>query len=146
MNVSNRSRLAVEALLDLAQRAEPLPLPLISRRLRVSVSYLEGLFAQLRRNGLVHSTRGPGGGYRLARAPSAISVRDVLVALGGSDSPAPQAPFAPPPGEAAEPGGRIHSDCFEQAERVMASWLSSVSLLDLMVQHDRHADTVAAAA
>jgi len=146
MNVSNRSRLAIEALLDLAQRAEPIPLPLISRRLRLSVSYLEGLVAQLRRNGLVHSTFGPGGGYRLARAPSAISVHDVLVALNGLDGRDPQAQVAPPPGEAAAAGGRIHSDCFEQAERVMASWLSSVSLLDLMVQHDRHAGTVAAAA
>ncbi len=53
----------------------------IARRQNVSLAYLEQLFVKLRRAGLVESVRGPGGGYRLARAPETIRVSDVLEAV-----------------------------------------------------------------
>ena len=53
----------------------------IAKRQGISLSYLEQLFARLRRNGLVDSVRGPGGGYNLAHDPAKISVADIIVAI-----------------------------------------------------------------
>jgi Rrf2 family iron-sulfur cluster assembly transcriptional regulator len=80
MRMSTKGRFAVNALIDLALRepAGPVALASISQRQKVSLSYLEQLFARLRRDGLVESTRGPGGGYTLARPAAAISVADIV--------------------------------------------------------------------
>lgn len=71
------------ALLDVALHAGQGPVPLadISERQGISLSYLEQLFARLRKNGLVQSVRGPGGGYRLGMEASAISVGQVITAV-----------------------------------------------------------------
>jgi Rrf2 family iron-sulfur cluster assembly transcriptional regulator len=70
-------------MLDLAIHATDSPVPLadISQRQGISLSYLEQLFARLRRQGLVKSARGPGGGYRLNRIPDEITVVEVLNAI-----------------------------------------------------------------
>lgn len=83
MRHNKRQRAAVNALIDLALRepAGPVPLPAVAYRQRVPLSRLEYLFAQLRLAGLVCSTRGPGGGYTLARAPAAISLSDIVDAV-----------------------------------------------------------------
>lgn len=75
---------AVEALCLMASAPEggALPLPALAQRLKVSLSYLEALFASLRVARLVDSQRGPGGGYRLTREPASVSVAEVAVALG----------------------------------------------------------------
>lgn len=83
MKLSTKGRYAMVALVDLAQ-ADPnglVSLNEISLRQDISLPYLEQLFVKLRRAGLVHSTRGPGGGYRLARPPSEIRVADILGAV-----------------------------------------------------------------
>lgn len=71
------------ALLDLALRSDhgPVVQSTIGARQRVSLSYLELLFARLRRQGLVRSRRGPGGGYGLARSAAGISVADIAWAV-----------------------------------------------------------------
>ena len=83
MKLTTRGRYAVTAMLDLAlhQRAGPVSLAEIADRQGISLSYLEQIFSRLRRQGLVASTRGPGGGYRLARAAAEISVADVIGAV-----------------------------------------------------------------
>jgi Rrf2 family transcriptional regulator, iron-sulfur cluster assembly transcription factor len=83
MRMSTKGRLAVNALIDLALResAGPVALASISERQQVSLSYLEQLFSRLRRQGMVQSTRGPGGGYTLGRAAEHISVADVVAAV-----------------------------------------------------------------
>jgi Rrf2 family transcriptional regulator, iron-sulfur cluster assembly transcription factor len=83
MKLTTKGRYAVTAMLDLALRHDKGAVTLadIARRQGISLSYLEQLFAKLRRNGLVDSTRGPGGGYNLARHPSQISVAEVIVAI-----------------------------------------------------------------
>lgn len=83
MRLTTKGRFAVTAVLDLAMRQgnEPLALADISARQKISLSYLEQLFGKLRRRELVASTRGPGGGYMLARAPETISVADIIVAV-----------------------------------------------------------------
>jgi Rrf2 family transcriptional regulator, iron-sulfur cluster assembly transcription factor len=83
MRLTTRARQAVIAMIDVAlhQKAGPVALAGISRRRNISVSYLEQVFAELRRAGLVESTRGPGGGYEIARPPANISVADVVRAV-----------------------------------------------------------------
>lgn len=83
MRLTTKGRYAVTAVLDLAfhQDNGPVSLAAISERQCISLSYLEQLFAKLRRNDIVSSTRGPGGGYKLQRNATEISVSDVILAV-----------------------------------------------------------------
>jgi Rrf2 family iron-sulfur cluster assembly transcriptional regulator len=83
MKLSTKGRYAMVALADLALQpgAALASLAEISRRQDISLPYLEQLFVKLRRAGLVDSARGPGGGYRLARAAAEIRVSEVLAAV-----------------------------------------------------------------
>src|SRR3546814_17075061 len=71
------------ALCDLASHVEGRPVALadIAERQEISLSYLEQLFAKLRRGGLVRSVRGPGGGYLLAHAPGETRISDIILAV-----------------------------------------------------------------
>lgn len=84
MRLSTKGRYAVTAMLDLAIHHEEGAVTLadISTAQGISLSYLEQLFARLRKNGLVEGIRGPGGGYRLSRTPEQISIADVIDAIG----------------------------------------------------------------
>jgi len=96
MRLSTRGRYAVMAMVELAARLPALPeaeadpeaggrgqvsLAEIAQAQHLSLAYLEQLFGPLRRAGLVASARGPGGGYRLARAPSRITISEIVLAV-----------------------------------------------------------------
>ena len=89
MRISTKGDYGVRALIDLAlyggegpvQRTE------IARRAQIPESYLDHLLAQLRRDGFIHSTRGPGGGHELAHEPKDICLLHVLESLEGSLAP-----------------------------------------------------------
>jgi Rrf2 family transcriptional regulator, iron-sulfur cluster assembly transcription factor len=83
MKLSTKGRYAVTALADIALNgtAGPVTLADISARQGISLAYLEQLFVKLRRRGLVASVRGPGGGYRLARAPEDTRISDIMAAV-----------------------------------------------------------------
>ncbi len=83
MRLTTKGRFAVTAMIDLALRQNngPVTLAAISQRQHISLSYLEQLFGKLRRNELVESTRGPGGGYTLARKPEEITVADIILSV-----------------------------------------------------------------
>lgn len=83
MRLTTKGRYAVTAMLDLAihQGQGPITLAGISKRQGISLSYLEQLFSRLRKQGLVASARGPGGGYRLSRDAAQIAVADVITAV-----------------------------------------------------------------
>lgn len=83
MRLTTKGRFAVMAMIDLAEHQTDLPVNLanIAERQSISFSYLEQLFGKLRRDHLVKSVRGPGGGYRLARDPSEITVADIVIAV-----------------------------------------------------------------
>ncbi|AGT09886.1 Fe-S cluster assembly transcriptional regulator IscR [Paracoccus aminophilus] len=83
MKLSTKGRYAIIALVDLAiAKSDDLTsLAEISQRQDISLPYLEQLFVRLRRAGLVESVRGPGGGYRLAKAPETIRVAEILEAV-----------------------------------------------------------------
>ncbi|HVL00404.1 MAG TPA: Fe-S cluster assembly transcriptional regulator IscR [Dongiaceae bacterium] len=83
MKLTTKGRYAVTAMLDLALHAQTGPVSLadISERQGISISYLEQLFSKLRKNDLVSSVRGPGGGYRLSRAGNQIFVAQIIDAV-----------------------------------------------------------------
>jgi len=89
MRLSTKGRYAVTAMMDLAMHhgQGPVALADISENQGISLSYLEQLFARLKKSNLVEGLRGPGGGYRLSRRPDDISIADVITAIGeGIDS------------------------------------------------------------
>ena len=83
MRLTTKGRFAVTAMIDVALhgREGPVSLAAISQRQQISLSYLEMLFSKLRRHELVESTRGPGGGYSLARKPKEITVADIVLSI-----------------------------------------------------------------
>jgi Rrf2 family iron-sulfur cluster assembly transcriptional regulator len=83
MKLTSKGRYAVTAMLDLAfhSKSGPVSLAAISERQDISLSYLEQLFAKLRRTKLVASVRGPGGGYILNKEPQFLSVGEIIEAV-----------------------------------------------------------------
>ncbi len=83
MRLSTKGRFAVTAMIDVALREKlgPVPLSDIAVRQQISLSYLEQMFSKLRQQGLVVSTRGPGGGYALGHRTDAITVADIIGAV-----------------------------------------------------------------
>ncbi|MCX8649856.1 Fe-S cluster assembly transcriptional regulator IscR [Gilliamella sp. B2776] len=83
MKLTSKGRYAVTAMLDVALHSGSGPVSLadISERQEISLSYLEQLFARLRKNGLVTSVRGPGGGYVLGRAMDQIAISSIVKAV-----------------------------------------------------------------
>ncbi len=83
MKLTTKGRYAVTAMLDLSLHSGngPVSLVEISDRQDISLSYLEQLFAKLRRKELVKSMRGPGGGYTLSRDPDDIAISNIIMAV-----------------------------------------------------------------
>ena len=83
MRLGSKGRYAVTAVIFLAKQDKKMPMPLaeIAKLHEISLSYLEQLFAKLRRQGLVKSVRGPGGGYFLSRPAEKILISDIVAAV-----------------------------------------------------------------
>jgi len=83
VRLTTKGRYAVTAMLDLAfhSQIKPVTLTDIAARQTISLSYLEQLFARLRRAGMVKGVRGPGGGYKLCRKTSDINIADIIAAV-----------------------------------------------------------------
>ena len=122
MRISTRGRFAVSAMIDVALHAPqgPVSLAAIGARQHVSLSYLEQLFSRLRRHALVQSTRGPGGGYTLARNAADISVADILLAFD-----------EPEAGATAERGG-LGLNLWQRVDDKLYEYLRTVSLATLV--------------
>lgn len=82
MEITKRAQIALGLMVELATREnrKPLVLASVAGKLNSSTSHLESITARLRVNGLVEATRGPGGGYRLARCSSEISILEIVLA------------------------------------------------------------------
>jgi Rrf2 family transcriptional regulator, iron-sulfur cluster assembly transcription factor len=84
MRLTSKGRYAVMAMADLALHGgaeRAVPLQEVAKRQEISLSYLEQLFAKMRRAGLVSGVRGPGGGYRLARPAEVTTIADIIAAV-----------------------------------------------------------------
>lgn len=130
MKLTTKGRYAVTAMLDLAlnQGQGPINLAEISSRQGISLSYLEQLFSRLRKQGLVDSARGPGGGYLLGKSAQEISVVDVIRAVDETV-------------DATRCGGSknchgeercITHDLWEELSMQIAEFLAGISLFDLV--------------
>jgi Rrf2 family iron-sulfur cluster assembly transcriptional regulator len=134
MKLTTKGRYAVTAMLDLALHAgdKPISLADISARQDISLSYLEQLFSKLRRQGLVDSVRGPGGGYRLSRTCEDIHVAEVIDAVNETvDATGCQGSGGCQGGETCLTH-HLWSDLSSQIHR----FLSGISLADLMSRRD----------
>jgi Rrf2 family iron-sulfur cluster assembly transcriptional regulator len=134
MRLSTKGRYAVMAMADLARReAEPcraVALAEIANRQEISLSYLEQLFARLRRKGLVRSARGPGGGYRLARTAAETSIADIVHAV---DEPLRATRCAAKGKGCMAKGERcLTHDLWEDLGHRIEDYLASVSLADVL--------------
>lgn len=134
MRLSTKGRYAVMAMADLASHeagSRPVSLADIAERQEISLSYLEQLFAKLRRGGLVSSVRGPGGGYRLSRPSNEVRVADIIMAV---DEPITATRCKPncAKGCSAQGGRCITHDLWEELGRQIHMFLSSVSLADVV--------------
>src|SRR5471032_3141369 len=138
MRLSTKGRYAVMAMADLAGHApssnsstRPVALAEIAERQDISLSYLEQLFAKLRRGGLVTSVRGPGGGYRLSRPSAEVRIADIIVAV---DEPiaATRCKTGSAKG-CTKTGARcVTHDLWEELGQQIHVFLSSVSLADVV--------------
>jgi Rrf2 family iron-sulfur cluster assembly transcriptional regulator len=123
------------AMVDLAVNSDGKPLTLaeIAERQSISLSYLEQLFAKLRRGSLVRSVRGPGGGYMLARAAQAIRVSDIVLAVDEPIRATRCEPGSPMSCQGAKGRCTTH-DLWEELSNHIHLFLSSVSLADVAHQ------------
>jgi Rrf2 family iron-sulfur cluster assembly transcriptional regulator len=139
MRLTTKGRYAVTAVLDLAihQGQGPIALADIARRQGISLSYLEQLFAKLRRQRLVRSVRGPGGGYNLARAMDEIKVAEIIAAVdehvdatkcGGG-------------GDCYNDGPCLTHDLWMDLSHRIYAYLNQISVRDLMERRDRSAES-----
>jgi len=88
MKLSTKARYAITAMMELAlnENKKPVTLAEISELQKISLSYLEQLFAKLRSKGLVRGVRGPGGGYHLARPANELSIASIVAAINDEKS------------------------------------------------------------
>ncbi|MFL6622305.1 MAG: Rrf2 family transcriptional regulator [Sulfurifustaceae bacterium] len=126
MRMSTKAQSAVTATLSLALHYKDGPLNVadLSEEQGISVSYLEQLFAYLRRGGLVQGVRGPGGGYILTRPASDISLADIVSAVDGADEPKRRTGL-----------GQDHSptaEMWEDLSKVFYDFLKGITLEDVV--------------
>lgn len=132
MKLSTKGRYGVMAMVDLAQFGAlgPVALAEVAGRQEISLSYLEQLFAKLRRAGLVTSVRGPGGGYKLAYGAEEIRIADVITAV---DEPIRTTGCKPGAAKGCIQRSRrcMTHDLWEELGHQIHSYLNSVSLADV---------------
>ena len=131
IRLTTKGRFAVTAMIDLALRQGngPVTLAAISQRQRISLSYLEQLFGKLRRHELVESTRGPGGGYTLARNAADITVADIIVSV---DEPMDATQCGGKENCLGEAGRCMTHDLWATLNQRMVDFLASVNLQKLV--------------
>ena len=133
MKLSTKGRYAVMAMVDLAAQSagKPIALSDIAERQEISLSYLEQLFAKLRRGGLVKSVRGPGGGYLPARPPEETRIADIILAV---DEPIRATRCTPgqPFGCRSNKSRCATHDLWEELGNQIYLYLSSVTLADVV--------------
>ncbi len=137
MRLTTKGRYAVTAMLDLVINSDSGPISLadISKRQEISLSYLEQLFSKLRKQGLVSSVRGPGGGYKLGRDSGTIYIAEIIDAVNESIDATNCR------GAGNCQGGEVcltHHLWTDLSEQIH-SFLSSISLQSLVDQRDQQA-------
>ncbi len=138
MRMTTKGRYAVMAMADLAKHSDNRPVSLadIASRQEISLSYLEQLFARLRRGGLVRSVRGPGGGYLLAHKLDETRISDIILS---ADEPLTATRCKPNTSNGCLSDGTrcLTHDLWEELGHQIQAYLSSVTLEDVMERRVR---------
>ncbi|MCL7721643.1 Rrf2 family transcriptional regulator [Actinobacillus pleuropneumoniae] len=136
MKLTSRGHYAVTAILDIALHGKSLPVSLadISERQAISLSYLEQLFAQLRREGIVHSVRGPGGGYQLGKQPEEISVGMIIAAVNENLD----VTKCKGSGNCSKNSQCLTHHLWERLEEQIGVFLNTITLAELVEEHSDH--------
>lgn len=138
MKLTTKGRFAVTAMLDLAMQTQacgsPIPIAQIAERQKISLPYLEQIFCRLRRAGLVESTRGPGGGYRLAEPAGAVSIDRIILAVDENMDTTQCG------GEGTCQGGTscLTHHLWEDLNNVIERFLAGITLADLVKEAEEH--------
>jgi len=134
MKLTSKGRYAVTAMLDVTIHAVygPVSLADISERQGISLSYLEQLFSRLRKQGLVTSVRGPGGGYRLGKCSAQIAVADVICAVNESVD----ATKCSGKGNCQDGEQCLTHSLWEGLSQRIEEFLQSISLAELVAKND----------
>jgi Rrf2 family transcriptional regulator, iron-sulfur cluster assembly transcription factor len=146
MRLTSKGRYAVMAMADLALHGgaeRAVPLQEVARRQEISLSYLEQLFARMRRAGLVSGVRGPGGGYRLARTADATTVAEIIAAV-NEPIKATRCKEGSTKGCTGKQGRCIAHGLWAQLGDHIHGFLASVSLADVLNQNVGGRPSVAA--
>ena len=134
MRLTTRGRYAVTALLDLALQSsvddEPIKLAEIAARQSISIAYLEQLFSKLKRNGLVLSSRGAMGGYRLAKPSHDIAILDIIEAVNESVD----ATLCDGQGNCRKGAKCLTHDLWHELSIQIEDYLSGVTIADLVAK------------
>jgi Rrf2 family iron-sulfur cluster assembly transcriptional regulator len=136
MRLTSKGRYAVMAMADLALHGgaeRAVPLQEVARRQEISLSYLEQLFARMRRAGLVSGVRGPGGGYRLARPADNVTIADIIGAV-NEPIKATRCDAASTTSCIGKQGRCIAHGLWQEMGDRIQSFLVSVSLADVVEQ------------
>lgn len=141
MRLSTKGRYAVMAMADLAKNGSGRAVSLaeIATRQEISLSYLEQLFARLRKGGLVKSIRGPGGGYRLAKGPEETVVADIVLAVDEPIRATRCAAHGTPRGCMTGGARCITHDLWEDLGAEIHRYLAGVSLADVIEKRTNRA-------
>lgn len=133
MRLTTRGKLAVTAITDLALRSDgqPVALPSISARQGISLSHLEDIFGALRRAGLVVSSRGPGGGYALARPADQLTVAQIVQAAEAALAPSVSRRRG---SEAEAHAPDMTAELWTSFQSRVMDYLQSVTVADLVAQ------------
>lgn len=133
LKFSRKTLLAFEAVLDIAYNARPDPVQSkdITRRLSIPQRYLEQVMQQLVRAGVLKGTRGPRGGYTLARERRRISVAEIIRAVDAADN---ESEVAPP---ASALGAEVARPLWRDAQEAMLRELETVTMQDLCAQAEQ---------
>lgn len=134
MKLSTKSRYGLRALFDMAYHAGTLPVQIkdISRRQAISPRYLEQIFQDLKKAGLLKSRRGPQGGYFLAKRPQEITVQDIVQAAEGEMALVDCTKKGPDKKETCEFDNQcVTQKVWAEASRRLNEYLASVTLRDL---------------
>lgn len=136
MKLTSRGRYAVTAILDIALHGKDMPVSLadISDRQAISLSYLEQLFAQLRREGLVHSVRGPGGGYQLGKSVEEINVGMIIAAVNESVDVSK----CKGNGNCSNNSRCLTHSLWERLENQIEQYLHTITLVELVEENSDH--------
>lgn len=147
MRLTSKGRYAVMAMADLALHGgedRAVPLQEVARRQEISLSYLEQLFARMRRAGLVAGVRGPGGGYRLAKSAAKTTVADIIAAV-NEPIKATRCKEGSAKGCLGKTGRCIAHGLWQEMGERIHMFMASVSLADVLAQRfDNPAAQVAA--